>query len=175
MGLFDLKSQIKPYAYDVKHNIVKLFIEHDLPGLNKEEVCGISLATAYAIKSKELTAYIEMYVEDQLSPNQINDIKTIVTIQTMKNMYNRAVYMSDNEELRLKDPRLDKGIYTELSIVPIDLHYYSLASAYAFGSEKCIQQEISKALELNGNMDAVHSIVRIVSVLNAAAAALRIS
>jgi len=175
MGLFDLKSQIKPYAYDIKQNIVRLFIDHDLPGLSQEEVCGISLAAAYSIHSKELTSYIEMYVEETLSKEKINNIKTVVTIQTMKNVYNRSIYMAENEELRLKDPRLDKDIYLDLAITEVDLHYYSLAVAFVFGSKISIQQEIDKAISLHGNMDAVHSIIRIASVLHASEAALRIS
>lgn len=174
MGIQDLNLHIKKFAPDIKRNLTLLFQEQDTPGLEQDVAWGVALASAYSIKDKSLTGFVNDNAKLYLDDEEIEGIKAAVTIQSVKNVYNRAIHLSERPLLESMSPHLYENIVTKPPIGKLNFHYYALACAVIRGSQKCMQQEIDHILEYGGDFEAIHTTIRIAAVLEGTAEALHL-
>jgi alkylhydroperoxidase/carboxymuconolactone decarboxylase family protein YurZ len=180
MGMQSLLTQIKPYADDIKKSLRKLFVEYHIPGLTKEEAWSVGLAAAYTLRNTELTEYFESYVrdnmEDTIESEHIETMKALVTVMTVKNTYNKAIFKSCDEELGTHDPHVSEDImFRHDEVDERHFHLYALSCAAVSASQICMQQEIDALRKLGVDNHAIHTVITIAAVLKGASQALHMS
>lgn len=180
MGLQSLLTQIKPYADDIKQSLRTLFVEYDIPGLVKEEAWSIGLVVAYTLRNKELMDYFETYVlenmENCIEVGHIDTIKSLVTVMTVKNTYNKAILKSCDVELGMQDFKISESImFHHQEVDQRHFHLYALGCAAVSASQICMQQEIKQLRKLSVETEAIHTVITIAAVLKGASQALHMN
>lgn len=180
MGLQSLLTQIKPYADDIKQSLRILFVEYDLPGLVKEEAWSIGLVAAYTLRNKQLMEYFESYVLDNMENcvevGHIDTIKSLVTVMTVKNTYNKAIFKACDEELGSRNFKIsEKIMFHHRDVDQRHFHLYALGCAAVSASQICMQEEIQQLRKLGVDTDAIHTVITIAAVLKGASQALHMN
>lgn len=172
MAVQDLKAHLKKYAPDIKRNLDLIFSEGKTPGLGEGQVWAVALGCGHILKNNELTQYIASYATQHLTEAKIEAIKSAVTIQSLRSCYNQSVLLTENEILAAKSPDLFEEVLDSAMGQTLDFHYVMLGCACINASKKCIQMEIDTIMQNGGDLDAIHSVIRIVSVLKGTSQAL---
>lgn len=180
MGMQSLLTQLRPYADDVKQSLRTLFIEYNIPGISKEEAWSIGLAASYTLRNKQLIEYFESYLIENM-PNclevgHIDTIKSLVTVMTIKNTYNKAIFKACDKELGASEFKIsDKIMFRHHEVDNRHFHLYALGCAAVSASQICMQEEIEQLRRLGVETEAINTVITIAAVLKGASQALHMN
>lgn len=164
-NLENLKSQIPDYAKDVKINLQSLLSEQNQV-LNPKQIFGSALASAYALKEKNLIEILENEAKNYLAENEITAAKTAAVLMAMNNIYYRFTHLSEDKEYSQMPAGLRMRGIADHGIDKVDFEAFSLAVSIINGCGICIDAH-AKQLQKHGfNKIQVQMIAKIAAVIN---------
>ena len=93
MNLQELKSQLGEYAKDIKLNLGSVLTEEGAPDLNRNQIYGIALASAYSTRNSAVVEAVMSEVSPVLSEAEINAAKAAATVMAKNNIYYRFFHL----------------------------------------------------------------------------------
>lgn len=170
-----LASQLQESAKDIKLNLANILTESGAPDINKNQIAGIALASAYSIKNSALVSALLSEVQTTLSEAEINAAKSAATIMAMNNIYYRFLHLVNDKDFSSMPANLRMGVVGNPGIDKINFELNCLAVSALNGCGMCIEAHTHNLVKNGVSKLAIQSCIRIASVLNAAAVALDIA
>ena len=156
-------------------NLSTVLTEDGAPGLTQTQIFGIALATAYSTKNAALIESMLAVTQSGLGDAEKTAAKSAAIIMAMNNVYYRATHLAMDEELEKLPARLRMNVIGKPGIAKIDFELYSIAISAVNGCGKCISSHVHEVRKAGVSTEAIHSSLRIASVVNAAAQGLSIA
>ena len=168
MSINSLLKRIPAYAQDIKLNLSAIF-SNPLPGLTKEQLFGIALAACYSLKHEHLLNNIRAEAKVYLEDNHFEAAKSAAIIMAMNNVYYAFIQAVKNEEIKKLPSSLHMAAINNSSIDQTDYEMYMLGVSIINRCDYCINVHTNKLLKKGIEVNAIHNIGRIISVLKAVA------
>lgn len=169
MSIQELKKIIPDYGKDIRLNLTSVFTVEGAPGLNKKQILGTALASAYATKNQELSQYVFNEAKETLDDNEINAAKSASVIMAMNNIYYRFTHLVSDKSYSTLPAKLRMNVIANPGVEKIDFELYSLAISAINGCGLCIDAHVQTLRKDNVSETGIQSCIRIASVINAAA------
>lgn len=174
MSIENLRNQFAEYAKDIKLNLSSILTEEGAPGLAKNQIYSIALASAYATQSTTLIRALEADAASLLSTAEVAAAKAAACLMAMNNVYYRFLHMVNDVEFKKLPAQLRMNFMANPGVSRTDFEAYALAVSAINGCGMCIEAH-THALEKAGlSKLAIQSTVRIAAVISAAAQTLAI-
>lgn len=169
-----LKALLPDFAKDIRLNLSSV-IKHDPnSGLTLNQVLGTALAAAYAVKNTQITDAILGEAAGTLTSEEIEAARAAATIMAMNNVYYRASYMTEDEEIGRMPAGLRMNVIGNPGIDKLTFEIYSTAVSAINGCGMCVKAH-ANAIQHGGlGKPAVQHSFKIAAVIAAAAQALSI-
>lgn len=173
MNLQALRDQIPESGKDIRLNLETILTPEGAPGLSLEQVSGIALACAYSTRQVPLSAALR---SDLGISSEINEAaKAAATIMAMNNVYYRTMHLIEDKEISKLPARLRMNVIGKPGIAKADFELMCLAVSAIAGCGMCINSHISEVKKQGLTQEAIHSSIRIASVIQATAQALALT
>lgn len=163
--------EFKEYAKDIKLNFGTVLTPEGAPGLTPNQIFGVALAAAYATRTSEVVKAVLEPASQTLSPAEVEAAKAAATVMAMNNVYYRTMHLSDNAELGKLPARLRMNVIGKPGIPKADFELYCTGVSAISGCGRCINSHVAEVLKAGISLEGVQSVVRIASVIQAAAQA----
>lgn len=174
MTLQNLKDLIPDYGRDIRLNLDSVLSTEGAPGLTPGQIWGVALSAAYSLNSKPLIETVLNEGRDFLG-DQVNEAsKAAATIMAMNNVYYRSQHLLDDAEVKKLPARLRMNVIGKPGIEKVDFELMSLGVSALAGCGQCLTAHVHEARKAGLSNEGIQSVIRIASVLNAAAQAIRI-
>lgn len=173
MQFDEVKNKLSDSAKDIKLNISTTFTEEGTD-LNKNQVGGIALASAYAIKNPSLIKSVFNEVS-YLSEAEKEAAKSAATIMAMNNIYYRFIHLVNDKSFANLPARLRMNVISNPGIEKLDFELSCLAVSAINGCGMCIEAHTQQLIKGGISKLAIQSSIRIAAVLNAIAMGLDIA
>ncbi|MBL7714190.1 MAG: carboxymuconolactone decarboxylase family protein [Bdellovibrionales bacterium] len=168
-----ITDQLKDYARDTRLNLEALTVPEGAPGLKPEQLAGAALACAYALGSTELAT--ELAQRYQIGEATQEAAKGAAVIMAMNNVYYRSLHLMEDAEVSRLPARLRMNIIGKPGIERLDFEVMCLAVSALAGCGMCLKSHAAELRKGGIEPVGVQSAIRIASVIQSAAAALRIA
>lgn len=175
MSLAELKEKLPDFARDIKLNLESVLTEEGAPGLTREQIHGIALASAYAAQDQRLIDMILSESGGVLTPQVVEAAKAAATIMAMNNVYYRFVHLVDDKEFSKMPARLRMNVIGKPGIEIADFELMSLAVSAINGCGLCVNAHVAQVRYAGISNEGIQSSVRIGAIINAVKQALAIS
>lgn len=175
MSLAELKETLPDFARDIKLNLESVLTEEGAPGLTREQIHGIALASAYAAQDQRLIDMILSESVGVLTPQAVEAAKAAATIMAMNNVYYRFIHLSDDKEFGKMPARLRMNVIAKPGIDKADFELMSLAVSAINGCGLCVNAHVAQVRHAGINNEGIQSAVRIGAIINATKQALLIT
>ena len=169
-----LKERLPDFARDIRLNLPQVLQADEQSGLTQNQVFGIALASAYATRSAAVRRGVTGEASKILSPEEINAAKAAAAIMAMNNVYYRATYMTQDEEIGQMPARLRMNVIGNPGVDKATFELYALAVSAINGCSACVASHTKAILDHGLAKAAVQHAFKIAAVLSAAAQALSI-
>lgn len=173
MSFEEVKNKLLDSAKDIKLNIATTFTDEGTD-LNKNQLGGIALASAYAIKNPALIKAVLAEVS-YLTDAEREAAKSAATIMAMNNIYYRFVHLVNDKSFASMPARLRMNVIGNPGIDKLDFELSCLAVSAINGCGMCIEAHTQQLIKAGISKLAIQSSIRIAAVLNAMAAGLEIA
>ena len=175
MSIESLRDALPDFARDIKLNLGSVLSPEGAPELTKEQVLGIALSSAYATGERTVIEAITAESANVLPEENVNAAKAAATVMAMNNVYYRFTHYVSDKDLAGLPAKLRMNVIGNPGIAKIDFELYSLAVSAINGCGKCMEAHAHELLKTDLSKLSIQSAVRIASVVNAAAQAVRIA
>ncbi|MBI1274936.1 alkyl hydroperoxide reductase [bacterium] len=172
MTIQQLRDQLGDYAKDIKLNLGKVLEEDGAPGLSKNQIFGIALASAYATKHPAVIAAFEAETATILSAEEVNAARAAATIMGMNNVYYRFVHLVSDKEYGRMPANLRMNVIGNPGIEKVSFELMSLAVSAINGCGMCMDAHVNEVIKGGVSKQGVQSSIRIGAVIAAVAQAL---
>ncbi|MCI0379678.1 MAG: carboxymuconolactone decarboxylase family protein [Gemmataceae bacterium] len=144
--------------------------------LEADQIWGIALASAYYIgEPRLLSALLADAHAGGMSGNALEDARSAAGLMGMNTVYYRFRHLVDKDSYTQKPARLRMQAMVKPKTTKANFELFSLAIAALAGCETCIKAHEASVIQHGLGEDHVHEAVRIASILQGAAVALRTS
>ncbi|WP_147652252.1 carboxymuconolactone decarboxylase family protein [Vulcaniibacterium gelatinicum] len=167
MSLTDLRNALPDYAKDLKLNLDSVLSEAGSPGLDGKQIRVIALACAIATRYLPLTAALEAFAAEQLSPEEIHGAKAAAAIMAMNNIYYRATHLIHNDEYGQMRTGLRMNVMARPGVDKLTFELASLAVSAINGCGACLDSHERTIRQHGASAQAVQSALRIAAVVHA--------
>ncbi len=167
--------EFKDYAKDAKLNLGSVLRTDPASSLKENQIYAIALASSYATKNADLSAYILAQAEDKISAAEIEAAKAAATIMGMNNIYYRFVHLVGDAEYGNLPAKLRMNVIGNPGIEQLDFELYSLAVSAINGCGLCIESHTAHIAKAGLDKTTIQHSVRIAAVVNSVAQALHIN
>ncbi len=178
MSIEQLKNSLLESAKDIKLNLSTILTEEGAPDLAQNQIAGIALASAYAIKNPTVIAGILSEVSNYLSESEINAAKSAAksaaTIMAMNNIYYRFIHLVSDKAFATMPAKLRMNVIGNPGIDKANFELYCLAVSAINGCGMCVDAHTHELTKSGVSKVAIQSSVRIAAVLNATAMGIEI-
>jgi len=174
MTINELKELIPDHGRDVRLNLETVLTEEGAPGLTTPQIWGIALACSYALASDPLIKTSLAGGQGHLDDIYVEASKGAATIMAMNNVYYRSMHLLDDAELKKMPARLRMNIIGKPGVEKIDFELMCLAVSAISGCGQCLTAHVHEVRKAGLANEAIHSALRIASVVNAANSAVKI-
>jgi len=172
MDVTNLKNLLPDHGRDLKLNLSTVLSPEGAPGLTREQIAGLALATAVAARNPVLLAEIEAQAAQVLDAAHLNAARAAATIMGMNNVYYRFVHLIGNDEYAKLPARLRMNVIGNPGIDKTSFELYSLAVSAINGCGSCMAAHERVVRAAGVTAEGVQSAVRIAAVIHGAAVAL---
>ena len=169
MNLDQLKAIFPDYAKDIRLNISKILSEDGSEGLNQSQVAGVALASAFSTKSPSFVKLIEDTVANELDDSHHQAAKLAASLMAMNNIYYRFAHLVKDDTFSQLPAGLRMQGIANPGIDKLDFEMYSLAISAINGCGMCMDSHTSALMSQGLKHEGVQSVIRIASVIHAAA------
>lgn len=163
--------EFKEYAKDIKLNFGTVLTPEGAPGLTPNQIYGVALAAAYATKTQSVVDALFGASAHTLSDAEVEAAKAAATIMAMNNVYYRSMHLSENAELAKLPARLRMNVIGKPGIDKASFELYCTGVSAIAGCGRCINSHVAEVIKAGISLEGVQSVIRIASVVNAAAQA----
>ncbi|MGE0171300.1 MAG: carboxymuconolactone decarboxylase family protein [Oligoflexales bacterium] len=172
MTIQTLRDNLGDYAKDIRINLSSVLSEEGAPGLKREQIVGIALASAYWTRDPRIIDAISTEAALTLVPKAIEAAKGAATIMAMNNVYYRSMHLNDDPELSKLPAKLRMSIIGNPGVEKVDFELYCLGVSALAGCGACISAHAKEVKKANISNEGVQSAIRIAAVINATSQAL---
>jgi len=169
MSIEHLKNRLPEYAKDLKLNLATLASE---PCLSEQQRAGTFIATALASRNAEVTAALTAEFGPRLSPEALNAARAAASIMAMNNIYYRFTHLASSPDYRALPAKLRMNVIGKPGVEKADFELWSLAVSAINGCGMCIDAHEKVLRDAGITSEQIQAVVRIASVVHAAAATL---
>ncbi|HEX5656734.1 MAG TPA: carboxymuconolactone decarboxylase family protein [Polyangiales bacterium] len=155
-------------AADVSRNLERVL--SDASSLNVRQRWGVALASAYASRSRALSAAVKAEIDDA---SVIEDARVAAVLMAQNNVFFRFRHLLAKPSYQAHHSRLAMSKRSEVAN-KADYELFALAVSAIHGCESCIQHHEQAALALGLREEQANDAVRIASVIHATAVALEL-
>lgn len=143
--------------------------------LEADQMWGVALASAFYLGEARLRdALLQDAKAASVSADLIEDAQAAASLMAMNTVYYRFRHMIGKESYSQKPARLRMQWMVRPKTSKATFELMSMAVAALAGCEMCVQSHEATLLKHNLTEEAIHEVVRIAAILNAAAVSLRI-
>ena len=174
MGIAAIKERLPDFAKDIRLNITTVLTAEGCPGLTLKQVSGVALACAWASKNDDLCREILDEVGSKLEAADLEATKSAATIMGMNNVYYRFVHLVEDPDYATMRANLRMAVIGRPGVDKIDFELYCLAVSAINACGACVKSHAKTVVDAGLTKESVQSAVRIASVIQAAAQAMRI-
>lgn len=174
MSIKEIRSSLGEYAKDIKLNLGSVLTTEGSPDLKQNQIYGIALSCVFATQNDQLIEALAKDAKEVLSEEEINAAKGAATIMGMNNIYYRFIHLVSDKEYSKLPANLRMNIIAKSGIDKVDFELYSLAVSAINGCGMCIDSHVNEVTKHGISKTGVQSTIRIASVINATAQALKI-
>lgn len=175
MSIERLKNQLSESAKDIKLNLSTILTEEGSPDLNKNQMGGIALASAYATKNVTMIKFILSEVCDYLTESEIHAAKSAATIMAMNNIYYRFIHLVNDKSFSTMPAKLRMNVIGNPGIDKMNFELNCLAVSAINGCGMCIEAHTHELIKAGLSKLGIQSSIRIAAVLNATAMGIEIA
>jgi lipoyl-dependent peroxiredoxin subunit D len=162
-------NQLPIYAHDLKLNLQNILTETGAPGLTLNQIYGIVLAAAYALRDTNLIALCEQEFKTKLTADRINAIKISVSIMAMNNLYYNSLHLNKDPELRDLPINLNMEAMANPGVSRLDFSLYSLVVSAVNSCGPCLNAHSNEVIRQGLNKLGLQSALRIAAVMKSLA------
>jgi lipoyl-dependent peroxiredoxin subunit D len=174
MQLEQVKNTLLASARDIKLNLSTILNEKGSPGLTKNQIAGIALASVFAIKNSTLIQSIlseTTYLTDQ----EVSAAQAAATIMAMNNIYYRFVDLNSDKSFGTLPVHLKMDILKNPGIEKANFELNCLAVSVINGCSTCINVHTQDLIKKGSSRVAIQACAQIAAVLYAAAQGIEIA
>jgi lipoyl-dependent peroxiredoxin subunit D len=175
MDIEQLKNKLLASAKDIKLNLSTILTEDGSPDLIKNQIGGIALSSAYAIKNSSIIESVLSEVSGYLTDPEINAAKSAATIMAMNNIYYRFIHLVSDKSFSSMPAKLRMNVIGNPGIDKVNFELNCLSVSVINGCGLCIDAHTHELTKAGVSKLAIQSSVRIAAVLNAVAIGIEIS
>ena len=165
MSIEKIKSAIPDYAKDLRINIDNVLNEENSPDLTKKQILGAALSVALAVKNNFLIKNIQSEMEQLFSEQELNGIKTAVSLMGMNNVYYRTMHLIEDESLSKRPAGLRMTMMNSQALPQKDFEMFSLVVSCLSGCGLCIKSHSEKLKKEGLSLSAIQSLIKISAVI----------
>lgn len=169
MNLDAIKDSLPDYAKDIRLNLSNVMSEEGSIGLEKRQIYGTALASAYACQYQPLIQAVLKDSEGILSEADLTGVQGATAIMAMNNIYYRFTHLVEDTAFRTMPPRLRMNVMANPGVSKIDFELYSLAVSAINGCGRCLDSHTEGLKKEGVTAEAIQSAIRIASVVHACA------
>lgn len=172
MQLPELRAQIPDHAKDLRLNLESVLSENGAPSLTPAQIAMVAVASAIASRHAPLTRAITGWASATLDATQLDAARSAAAIMAMTNVYYRFTHLVSDPDYQSLRTSLRMNALASHGTDKAGFELASLAVSAINGCGKCMDSH-EKVLRQHGSTaQAVHSAVRIASVIHAVAVTL---
>lgn len=172
MSIEALRNALPDYAKDLKLNLDSVLTEAGAPGLTSKQIHAIALASALTARYRPLTQAVEAKAAEHLDPVEINGAKAAAAVMGMTNIYYRFTHLVENQEYASMRASLRMNVMASPGIDKLTFELASVAASAIKGCGQCLDSHEKVLRKHEVPAQAIHSAVRIASVVHAIAVVL---
>jgi alkyl hydroperoxide reductase subunit D len=169
-----IKDMIPDFAKDIRLNWGSVLSPEGAPDLTPNQIFGVALATAYAVRNAYVTQALETASVGVVSDAEITAAKSAASIMAMNNIYYRFVHLAHDEDISKLPAKLRMNVIGQPGIAKADFELYSLAVSAINGCGMCIEAHTHELVKAGVSKLAIQSAIRIAAVIHAAARSIEI-
>lgn len=173
MTMEDLKSKIPDYAKDIKINLSSLLNRDNFPGLTDVQHFGSVLASAISVGSKDLKELVLKEGREVLKDADIRAAHSAASIMAMNNVYYKSIGLMGDSEVGQMPARLRMTVIGSPGVEKVDFELYCVAVSAINGCGPCLKSHAQELVKHGVAKEALHSVIRIASIVNSANFALQ--
>ena len=159
------------YVNDIRTNLAAVLTPEGSPGLTENQILGAALAAGYATRQNDTAQGMEMLAKDRLSAEEIRAAKIAACLMAMNNMYYRFVHLTGDPDFDSMPTHLKMSALAASGIKKDEFETFLLSVSVSNGCDHCVKVHTKRLIEAGMSKQAVQSVARIASVVNAAAQA----
>lgn len=163
----DIVEKIPSYGVDAKLNLPYVLSEEGAPGLSEKQRVAIALSCSLVLPHPLLKKAAQEAAQGQLSEEEQKGALSAASLMSANNIFYRALHQSGAEELQQRRVRLRMNALRSHNMEQADFELCCVAVSAIHGCEGCLKAHIHGALKAGASWDAVHSTIRLASVLHA--------
>ena len=167
MSMENFKDSLGDYARDIKLNLGNVLSEDGAPELSARQIAGIALACAFATRDAGLIAAV-MDVSGTVDAPLLQAAKAAASVMAMNNVYYRFTHLVSDKDFAKMPARLRMNVIGAPGIDKADFELMCLAVSAINGCGMCMDAHVHEVLKAGVSKTAIHSCVRIASVIQAA-------
>ena len=171
MSIEALKENFGDFARDIKLNLGSVLSEEGAPDLSQKQIYGIAMASAYATGNQEVVNAVKNDAAAVLDEAAINAAKAAATVMAMNNVYYRFAHLVSDKDYGKMPAKLRMNVIGNPGVDKVDFELMSLAVSAINGCGMCMDAHVHEVAKAGISKQAVHSAIRIASVINASACA----
>ena len=175
MTISELRNKIPDYGRDIRLNLESVLSPEGAPGLTKEQIWGVALASAYSLTSATLVQLALTEGKAFLRDETVEAAKAAAAIMVMNNVYYRSTHLMGDEEMKKLPARLRMNVIGKPGIEKKDFELMSFAISAIGGCGQCLTAHLNELRKATVSNEGAQSALRIASVLNATDRVLKIT
>lgn len=164
-----IEARLPAYARDIKLNLSSI---QRTVGLSPQQLWGTVLASALASRNSEVIAAATNDAAAHLEPAALESARAAAAIMAMNNVYYRFTHLVANEEYAKLPARLRMNVIGKPGVDRLDFELWCLAVSAINGCGACVSSHEVEVTRRGASTIMVQDVVRIASVIHAAAAVL---
>ncbi len=165
MSLDELIDGLPEYAKDLKLNYSSLVRQNT--ELTRTQAWGTLLVSAIATRQPALTGAALQAAAEQLTPEQVDAVKTAGALMGMNNIFYRFHHLTKNEKYATMPARLRMNGIRAHKADPVDFELWCLAASAVNGCGKCIDAHENVLRQKGITEEIMIAAVRIASIVHA--------
>ncbi|MBL0318360.1 MAG: carboxymuconolactone decarboxylase family protein [Alphaproteobacteria bacterium] len=171
----EFKQHIPDYAKDIRLNWGSVLSAEGAADLSQEQLWGVALASAFATKNHTVTQEVKRLALEQGLESLIVPAQAAAAIMAMNNVYYRSIHLLQDDELKKMPAKLRMNIMANPGIAKLDFEVMCLGVSAINGCGMCLEAHAHEVKKAGLSTLGIQSVLRLASVIHAAAFAISIS